>query len=302
MQFTIVGAGAIGCLWAASLAKAHTVHLWTRSAQPQHKFAFSSLISNSAAKAPKILKLASNQPQLLQQSDCVLLTVKAFQVEQAIEAIQPWLSPSTPIVIMHNGMGSQAVALQKLPQNPILYATTSQAAFKPQPDYVQHTGIGQTWLGAINPAAQQLQLLANEFDKMLAPCQWHSDIQQPLWQKLAINCAINPLTTLHQCKNGELAHPKYQTALITICQEVAEIMCAEGYLTTADSLKEQVDRVIQATANNFSSMNQDVCHHRQTEIDYITGHIVRCGQHYNIRTPFNAQLWQQIKTMEQKAS
>ncbi|MGF1784783.1 2-dehydropantoate 2-reductase [Photobacterium swingsii] len=302
MQFTIVGAGSIGCLWAASLAKVHSVHLWTRDTQLHREFTFTPLDRKTITVAPTQLKLPSNQALRLQQSDCVLITVKAFQVAQAIEAIQPWLAPSTPIVIMHNGMGSQAVALQKLPHNPILYATTSQAAFKPQPDHVQHTGIGQTWLGAINPAAQHLHNLADEFNNVLAPCQWHQDIQQPLWQKLAINCAINPLTALHQCKNGELTQQKYQTALMNICQEVAEIMCAEGYLTTAETLKEQADQVIQATANNFSSMNQDVCHHRQTEIDYITGHIVRCGQHYNIRTPFNAQLWQQIKTMEQKAS
>ncbi|MGF1691220.1 2-dehydropantoate 2-reductase [Photobacterium kagoshimensis] len=302
MLFTIVGAGAIGCLWAASLAKAHSVHLWTRHAQPNSVFAFTPLAPDSAAETSTAFNLPSNQTKLLQQSDCVLITVKAFHVEQAIEAIQPWLSPATPVVIMHNGMGSQAAALQKLPHNPILYATTSQAAFKPQADHVQHTGIGQTWIGAINPAAQPLQFLADTFNKVLAPCQWHVDIQHPLWQKLAINCAINPLTALHQCKNGELAQPQYQAALSNICQEVAEIMCAEGYLTTANTLKAQVDKVIHATANNLSSMNQDVCHHRQTEIDYITGHIVRRGQDYNIRTPFNAELWQQIKTMEQNAS
>ncbi|MGF1833886.1 2-dehydropantoate 2-reductase [Photobacterium sanguinicancri] len=302
MQFTIVGAGAIGCLWAASLAKAHSVHLWTRNSQPYNEFNFTPLDRASTPEPSETLNFPSNQAQLLQQSDCVLITVKAFQVEQAIKAIQPWLSPFTPVIVMHNGMGSQAAALAALPNNPLLYAITSQAAFKPKVHHIQHTGIGQTWLGAINSTAQSMQALAEILNQALAPCQWHHDIQQPLWQKLAINCAINPLTALHQCKNGDLAQQQYQTALISICQEVADIMCAEGYVTTTETLKDQVDRVIHATANNLSSMNQDVCHHRPTEIDYITGHIVRRGQHYNIRTPFNAQLWQQIKTMEQKAS
>lgn len=299
MRITIVGAGAIGRLWAAALAKEHQVHLWTRDDKPQTQFSFTPLAATHSSV--QTLTFASNQAQQLAKSDCVLVTVKAFQVEQALRDILPSLSTTTPVIIMHNGMGSQTIAKHLLPNNPLLYATTAQAAFQPTPDSISHTGQGQTWLGALTDNAKPYQSLADVFNATLSPCQWHDDILQPLWHKLAINCAINPLTAREQCKNGELAQAKYQPYLNQICDEVAAVMRAEGYPTQAESLKSLVDQVIEATANNFSSMNQDLCHHRPTEIDYITGHVVARAQAHGIETPCNTQLWQQIKQLEQEA-
>jgi 2-dehydropantoate 2-reductase len=59
---------------------------------------------------------------------------------------------------------------------------------------------------------------------------------QRQWQKLAINCAINPLTALHKLKNGELAGPRFADALQQVCVEVADVMSAQGIVTTAEEL------------------------------------------------------------------
>ncbi|NMU82308.1 2-dehydropantoate 2-reductase, partial [Vibrio parahaemolyticus] len=88
--------------------------------------------------------------------------------------------------------------------------------------------------------------------------------------KLAINCAINPLTAILQCKNGELAKPEFKIQLESITQELVEVMSKEGIAIEFRSLFDTVMQVVNATAENYSSMRQDVFHQRRTEIDFIT--------------------------------
>ncbi|MGF1725043.1 2-dehydropantoate 2-reductase [Photobacterium nomapromontoriensis] len=296
MNITIVGAGAIGRLWGCHLAAKHTVHFWTRNQAPHITFEFTS--KHSALK--QSMTFSANQPQQLQDANCIIIAVKAFQVENALLAIKPYLAPGVPVIIMHNGMGSHQQAIALLPEQPLLYATTAQAAFRPEPHRLCHAGIGQTWLGAVNDQGSHYQSLQDELNQALPPCQWHQDIFIPLWQKLAINCAINPLTAIHQCRNGELATPQFHHPLNEICFEVATVMNAEGYPATHEKLRQQVDKVIAATADNFSSMNQDVCHHRTTEIDYITGYLITRAAEHQLAVPVNQRLWQQVKRLEQQ--
>ena len=298
MNITIIGAGAVGRLWGCKLAKYHKVHFWTRQNSQQLSIQLSSTEATAATTTEATLLFDANQPELLAGSEIVLVTVKAFQVEAAIEAVKNNLMPEAAIVIMHNGMGSQQAVLDHLPNNPIIYATTAQAAFRPDDNEIRHTGIGPTLLGAMTPQAEQFQYLGQLFDDALPPSQWQSDINQPLWRKLAINCAINPLTALHNCNNGELARAEFDSKLTEICQEVADVMTAEGYPVTAAELRQQVDTVINATAGNFSSMNQDVCHKRRTEIDYISGYLIARAAAHNISVPHNQRLWQAIKDLE----
>ncbi|PSW02085.1 2-dehydropantoate 2-reductase [Photobacterium lipolyticum] len=297
MKITLLGAGAIGGLWSCQLAKqGHHLHLWTRDNAKKINLTFKGLNQAETER----FTFHCNDKAAVTESDCIFITVKAFQVEQALRDLHPYIGSTTPVIIMHNGMGTQQMVHQLLPNNPIIYATTSQAAFKSGPRQVNHTGIGQTWMGAENNAGNNFAFLVEVFNQALAPCQWHQDISQPLWQKLAINCAINPLTASHQCQNGKLARPEFNDLLTQICQEVATVMSAEGYRVKASELRQQVDGVIKATATNFSSMNQDICQQRPTEIDYITGYLIARAKVHDIPVPVNTQLWQQIKQLEQE--
>lgn len=316
MQITILGAGAIGCLWACRLAKqGHNIHFWTRTDQASFPIVLNACVEEKESikaeggtdvkdrvqtpLAQESFDFTSNNGQSIANSDLIIVTVKAFQVEQALHDIHTHIEPKTPIIIMHNGMGTQQQVNTLLIDHPILYATTSQAAFKPDKGHINHTGLGPTWLGAFNQSAQDFSSLAELFHQALAPCCWHHDINEPLWQKLAINCAINPLSAIHQCQNGELAKPEFQTALTQIYHEVAAVIQAEGYDITAENLKQTVDTVITATAANYSSMYQDISQQRKTEIDYITGYLIARAKVHSIAVPMNTQLWQNVKQLEQ---
>ncbi len=292
MNITILGAGAVGSLWACHLASAgHAVTLWLRAAETTtHTI---QMDDNPAVTFP------ANNDEYLEQSDLILITVKAWQVKDAILPLLSKLHPDTILMFMHNGMGAVEQISHELCPFPVVLATTTQAAIKPASDTVKHTGSGLTRLGPFNEKGNSCSFLAAVLHHALPEAIWTTDIYRALWQKLAINCAINPLTALEQCQNGRLAENRYAEQLDTIVQEVSKVMQKEGIAISTSELKNDVRTVITATAENYSSMQQDICHHRQSEIDYITGYLCAKAELHHISIPANQTLYAKIKRIEQ---
>ena len=229
----------------------------------------------------------------LPQSDLLLVTLKAWQVSDAVKALAAQLPPTAPILLLHNGMGT-IDELKSITQ-PLLMATTTQAARR-DGNIIVHVASGVTHIGPSREQDGDYSYLADVLQKVLPDVAWHNNIRPQLWRKLAVNCVINPLTALWDCPNGELKnHPQEIAAL---CEEVASVIEREGLHTSADDLRYYVEQVIDSTAENISSMLQDVRALRHTEIDYITGYLLKRARAHGIAVPENARLYDLVKRKE----
>lgn len=291
MNILILGPGAVGSLWATKFKLAgHNVSLWGRSSNSEQSLQLDDHLA---------INFSNQHIPSVQSADLIVVTVKAWQVESAIEPLLPYINTDTIIMLMHNGMGTAQLIEAKLADNPLIVATTTHGAYKPSKEQVLHTGQGNTQLGGFNAKGAQCDFLAEVMNHALPEVNWNPNINAALWTKLAINCAINPLTAIHQCKNGELAAPEFATELANITRELVETMNKEGIKVDFDSLHTTVMQVVNATAANYSSMRQDVYHQRRTEIDFITGYLLKSAEKHHISTPENAKLYQRIKQIEQ---
>ncbi|WP_229333275.1 ketopantoate reductase family protein [Grimontia hollisae] len=150
MRFTLVGAGAIGSLWGLKLFEAgHQVHVVTRKDVSKVALGF---------EHQNLHTFPANRPVLIEESDCLLVCVKAFQIDDAIQLIKCHLHPDTPVVLMHNGMGAAAIALELLTHNPLLLATTSHGSLRLTESWIRHTGLGETRLGGSTQPASNAGL------------------------------------------------------------------------------------------------------------------------------------------------
>ncbi|TON95984.1 2-dehydropantoate 2-reductase [Vibrio parahaemolyticus] len=291
VNILILGPGAIGSLWATKFQLAgHNVSLWGRTSDSKQLLQ----LDDSPA-----INFANQHLPSVQNADLVVVTVKAWQVETAIEPLLPYINTDTIIMLMHNGMGTAPLLEAKLPDNPLIVATTTHGAYKPNKELVMHTGQGITQVGGFNASGAHCQFLQDVMQHALPEVVWNPNINAALWTKLAINCAINPLTALHQCKNGDLAHGDFQDTLKNITKELVEVMNKEDIATQFDVLFETIMQVVRATSENYSSMRQDVFHQRPTEIDFITGYLLKAAEKHRINTPENLELYQRIKQIEQ---
>jgi 2-dehydropantoate 2-reductase len=74
-------------------------------------------------------------------------------------------------------------------------------------------------------------------------------------------------------------------------------MGVSGYSLTAEALRQECLQVCSNTARNYSPMNRDVFHHRATEIDHITGYLVKQASRYDVELPMNTELLHNIRQL-----
>ncbi len=123
------------------------------------------------------------------------------------------------------------------------------------------------------------------------------DIAPTVWRKLAVNCAINPLTAYLGVPNGRLLDDPQTIALLhAAAAEVAAVAAALGIPLDAD-VAALAEAVAARTAANRSSMLQDTDRGAPTEIDAINGAVVRAGEAVGVETPVNTALWQAIVSL-----
>ncbi|TPV61839.1 2-dehydropantoate 2-reductase [Aestuariibacter sp. GS-14] len=291
----IVGSGAIGGLCAAGAQHANLPY---RAIVREHsnKLRFVEGLDGTITH----LDYAEHDIAKLGEHDVLILPLKAFQIGDALQQWQKRINKATPVILFHNGMGGTELATTWLPDNPVFLATTSHGALKLNADTVKHTGMGSTMLGMAfsHPLAKKLQPVVTALmEACIGPVTWREDMQTALWQKLLINCAINPLTALENVKNGALANPQYRATLQLVCQEVCLTAQACGVQLDEENALEQVLAVVRNTAENYSSMHQDIAHHRPSEIDAINGYVVQQAQKKGIDVPVNTRLFLAIKAL-----
>lgn len=289
MKITVLGCGALGQLWMTALhKKGFEVQGWLRVPQPYCSVNLVELDGTIFNHS-----LIANDPDFLAQSDLLLVTLKAWQVSDAVRSLAAHLPVTTPILLIHNGMGT----LQELNdlRQPILLGATTQAARR-DGSVIIHVANGTTHVGPAKHYDEDYSALAETLQDVLPDVAWHDSIHSAMWRKLAVNCVINPLTALMNCPNGDLRY--HQEQIAHICEEVAMTMTREGFHTSPESLLLYVNQVIDLTAENISSMLQDIRALRHTEIDYITGFLLKRARAHGIPVPENARLYEQVKRKE----
>lgn len=287
----VLGVGSLGTLWACRLARAGLpVTLILRDAQRLKAYQAAgglTLVERGEACLYPIpaQTLASQEP-----IDRLLLACKAYDAQAAIEALAPRLSPQAELILLQNGLGSQDGVASRVPQARCIFASSTEGAFREDDWRVVFAGHGYNWLGDVRQP--QAPLWLGELEQAGIPHEWSADILTRLWRKLALNCAINPLTVLYECRNGGLLEHHCEVA--TLCLELTELLEHCGQPAAAEQLQDEVERVIQATAANYSSMYQDVDSGRRTEISYLLGYACAAAARHKRTLPHLERLLQRL--------
>lgn len=273
----ILGAGSLGSLWACRLARAgKPVRLILRDAQRLHAYEATGDLTLVEQGQPRTFPIAAEITTAPEPISRLLVACKAYDAEKAVASIAHRLTADAEIILLQNGLGSQDEVAARVPLARCIFASSTEGAFREHDWQVNFAGHGFNWLG--DPANPLAPAWLDDLSDAGIPHQWTPDILTRLWRKLALNCAINPLTVLHDCRNGGLTEHHCEVA--TLCAELAELLQVCGQPQAAENLATEVERVIQATAANYSSMYQDVRNRRRTEVHYLLGHACRTASRH----------------------
>ena len=280
----VLGAGAIGGLCAHSLAKAGS--------------AVTLVLRAPAVASPLIIEGMGQRADLalpcVDAQSCgpvshLLVTTKAHDARAAVASIAHRLGRHTVLLLMVNGMGIAEQLQEDYPHLSIYCGTTTEGAYRVAPLRIHHAGRGATRIG--RRGQWRPPRWFDAWSQGLDNCHWDPQIDAALWEKLAINCVINPLTAVYRCRNGALRErAELRERVFELCREICQVSYAAGYTDTAQTLHTRVMQVIAATRDNRSSMLQDVAADRPTEIEHITGYLLQVAREHGIPAAHNAAL------------
>ncbi|WP_372767183.1 ketopantoate reductase family protein [Pseudoalteromonas sp.] len=280
----IVGHGAIGLLLAYYLRLCFDITLIVRNKKKHNETVIFTDHNNSLCQFT-VNTVTSDEVEHIEQ---LIIPTKSHQVDTVLDSLKDKLCTTSTVILCHNGMPNLELIQQKLAKQQVFFLTTSMAALKRADFAVEHTGFGASFIGALNANSQKTQTIECLLNA-LPNITTEQNISALLWQKLIINIAINPLTAVHQVKNGALVSPQYASDIFGLVNEAVFIANKEDVEISLSAALESTYRVMRATSQNYSSMNRDVYKQQQTEIDSICGYIHKKGAEYCYPTPFNSR-------------
>ncbi len=170
------------------------------------------------------------------------------------------------------------------------------------PFSIVHAGRGPMVLGIVSsnadptPGSNDMIRQLLDAEDLEATMASPVELKKAQLLKLVVNAIINPLTVIFNCKNGQLFDQEPRTTLMkTLLKEAGAV--ARALLPVSDQgadvfsdeqLTDLVLSIADKTGKNTSSMLQDIRAGRQTEIDYISGYIVRQGMGLGLPCPKNS--------------
>jgi 2-dehydropantoate 2-reductase len=298
VRIVVVGAGAIGTLFAARLAHGgHDVALLPRP-------------SSGGTPGERELRVEGVGPltarvrwaELHAAPDVVLAAVKSYDLVDALRPLSA-LGP-IPLLLIQNGLGIEALADAARKS-----ASTSVAA--PPVAVRAVNSVPATWIseGVVRQAGNGSLLFDARPPAPMGPATetWAELLQgagfdvrrvslfdREVWRKLLVNAAINPVTADHGVENGRLALEPWRGQALALLEEARTVAGLEGVLFSREEAERELFQVVRATASNRSSMLQDLDRGRPTEIGVISGELLQRAERHGVELPATRRALRQI--------
>ena len=300
----VLGAGAMGCLWAARLWQypplEHRVALLLRSAEELQAYGLRGgvTVEEDADVSGPFLIPAESATDAGPPLCHLLVATKAQDVAAALQSVQARLTPDTRIVLLQNGVRVQREITEQYGAERVFCLSTSHGAWRRAPFHVVHAGHGTAWLGQLAGGSDTaldalLDLLPADFMQVSKDPQ----IARRLWLKFAVNCAVNALTVLYDCRNGELLEiPQARQELDALVAEIDGLLRTLPDVPVLPDLHGSVAEVLRVAARNISSTLQDARHGRSTELGHLNGYLRDLARAHGLPCPLNEQLLQRVES------
>ncbi len=293
-SLVIVGTGAMACLFGARLAPHTQVTLlgsWKEGLKALRDCGIK--LTDGEVESTHPVRATSDV------ADCdgyryALVLVKAWQTAQAARLLEECLSPDGIALTLQNGLGNLEELRRVLGPERASLGVTAVGATLLGPGHVRAGGTGSTHLlrqPGLEPLAHLLRRAGFQI-------RMTGSLESLQWTKLIVNASINPLTALLRVPNGEvLRRPHARRLMAAVARETAAVAVRRGAPLQEIDPVATVEKVARQTSSNHSSMLQDVLRGAPTEIDAISGAVVREAEGLDMPSPVNRTLWHLIKAL-----
>jgi 2-dehydropantoate 2-reductase len=301
----VVGAGAIGGLYAAYLAKAADVTVLDTNKAHVEAIRRDGLKLSGATESVTRLPAFSHAAEMgPRRFDAAIFLVKSQETESAFRAVHPVLEGRPLLVTFQNGMGNDET-LERLGDLDVAHGVSFEAARYDGPGRVHHLVHGEdSWLGPARGTLESLRWLGELMTKSGIPTKTVADPRGAIWGKFIFNSVMNPVGAIVQGVNAARYEvPEMRELIDTMAAECARVAQAQGIDLAFDPmyLVKKI-RVGEAPLTKHAgSMAQDIEAGRDTELESMTGYIVRKARELGVPVPATESVYRLAKGVEYAA-
>lgn len=317
MRFHVVGAGAIGGLTGAYLAKyGENVHFV--DVVPEHVEAMNrdGLFVDGVAGEFRVKAPATLLQDLTGALDVVLLGVKSAHTMAAVDGIEAYLGPDSLVVSLQNGLNPDTIA-ERIGVDRVAGAFINFASDYIGPGHIRYGGVGDYYLGRLDgPPDARLQAIAEKFGRIMNTV-LTDNIMGYLWAKECYGSMLIGTALIDAPVHEVLSVPENREVLTAAMVEAVKVADALGVSLEAfepfeprlfrgpldhealDRFYDVVAARFEARVKQHTGIWRDLrIRRRKTEVEWLTGEVIRRGADLGQSLPVNSRIVEMISEIE----
>jgi 2-dehydropantoate 2-reductase len=300
MRVAVIGAGAMGSIFGAALARSGAEVAFVDSRADLVAAIEQDGLALDGALGPFHLRpRASREAAAIGPVDCALILVDANATPDAAKAAAACLAPGGFALTLQNGIGNVEALVAALGGSRVLAGSTYNSGATLGPGRALHSNAGPTVIGELDGAdTPRVREIATRLTTAGLATTVSANVMGVVWSKFVHNCAINPVSALTGLRPGEIARaPAAAKLLARLLDEILAVVERAGIaLPERDPRCEIYDHAWERY--NRPSMLQHIESGRTTEIDALNGALVKRARALGIEAPVNEAVALAVKALE----
>jgi 2-dehydropantoate 2-reductase len=304
MRIAVFGAGSVGGYFGGRLALAgEDVVFIARGAHLQAMRAQGLRVESPKGNFNVPSVHATDNPAEVGPVEVVLVAVKAWQVPEAAQAMRPMVGAETFVVPLQNGLEAPAQVAAVFGPQHVLGGSCAISSVITAPGCIRHLGLEPSvtfgeWDQRPSPRAERLR---EAFLRAEVPAVISADIQVAIWEKfMAIR--FGPVGAVARAPAGILRSiPETRRLVEQACHETLAVARARGIALAEDSPAKTMAALDTIAPGIIASLQRDIEAGRPSELDALTGALVRLGAEVGVATPLHAFIHHTLLPQELRA-
>jgi 2-dehydropantoate 2-reductase len=296
----IVGAGVIGSLFAAHLARVARVSVLCRRADHARALNEEGLrVSGKHEFTARVDAVAD--PAQLPAAELAIVATKATELDAAAARLEGRLGGAA-VMTIQNGLGAEEV-VRRHGDWPLISAVTFMSGTRHDDTHVEYILDTETWLGPYEGTPlERVQEAGRLLGRSGLEVEVLPDLRPAQWSKLVFNATVNGVAALTGLRHdGHFAARDEPSDLGHLVHELmaegTRVAAAAGIELHDDPWEMNVLATQRGSAH-YPSMLEDVEAHRPTEVELINGSLVREAGRAGVPVPLHTAVYRLVKAKE----
>ncbi len=302
MKIAVIGAGAMGSIYGGILSRKNEVYLIDTNETLVEEIRRNGLRLQEGETENRYFPKAAVSAEKIGTADLVILFVKALFSRAALKANKALIGPDTYVMTLQNGSGHEEVLEEFVPKERMIIGTTEDNGAVLGLAYVRRGGAGNTNVGMLAEDGEGfLPRLKESFEACGFHVRIHGNIQQLIWNKLFTNVSLSAVTGVLQAEIGYVyRNPHAWNMALSLLHEAVQVAHAIGIQADEEMLAEKIKEVSVQSPHGITSICADIRGGRLTEVDTISGSVVRAAKKAGIPVPVHEFVVNMIHGLEER--